>query len=554
MKFIHGCSAAKAAQLIKRMRIVKHFDYPDEHGNDLMRAVRIEEPGKPKKLWSERRVDGGWKAGGTITGLYQSHDAEIAAANGEWVFVVEGEDKARMLHRRGLRAVSAPNGTGGAKVYANGGANVMQGTKVAVLPDNNAPGVTYARAVAQHLHGVAHRIRIIDPSVWGKEGNDIANWLEATDAEGTFINNADELMRIVRRTKDWSPGMEPTRDAPRRQDGSLRIDLVTWEDIATDRNPQYCIDCILPAQGSVLAYGPRKIGKSYWGLDAAWHIAANIAYYGHAVRWGAVIYICLEGQYAIKARIEAIKRRHDSHGIPFFLITVPIKLALDIDALHDAIRATIGSRKVAALFVDTLNRSVHGSECSDEVMGEYMDAADSLVAAWSCAVVIVHHEGLAGGRPRGHTLLPAGVDAIIRIDGNRRGHVSMVVEEARHGKPGSRIDLYLAEADIGDDETGRRIDVMVVDRGEASRENDVTPAAGPRLTDNQRVILSHLEDIAGDEGRASISEWFDACRPNPAPKTRREKDAHRKSLTRTREKLEEEGLITVKGDNVFITR
>jgi hypothetical protein len=100
------------------------------------------------------------------------------------------------------------------------------------------------------------------------------------------------------------------------------------------------------------------------------------------------------------------------------------------------------------------------------------------------------------------------VDAIIRLDGDKRKHTSMVVEETRHGPPGSRIDLYLTEADIGDDDEGHPIDVMVVERGDASQEDDVKTAGGPRLSDDQQLIFAHLEDIADDRGQASVDVWF----------------------------------------------
>ena len=63
--------------------------------------------------------------------------------------------------------------------------------------------------------------------------------------------------------------------------------------------------------------------------------------------------------------------------------------------------------KPAAVAIDTLNRSLAGSESSDEDMAAYIRAADAIRDAFNCAVVIVHHCGHEGTRPRGHLSLRA---------------------------------------------------------------------------------------------------------------------------------------------------
>jgi hypothetical protein len=534
------------------MKIVKHFNYPDEHGHDNVRAVRVEQSGKPKKLWMEHRVDGGWNSGenGTELGLFQGHDAGVAMANGDWVFVVEGENKARMLHRRGLHAVSAPHGTSGAKVYANGAAHVMRGAKVAILPDNNDPGTTYARRVAQLLRGVAARIRIVDPVTWGKKDKDIADWLVALDDEGQPKHSADELMRIVRRTKDWSLDAEDLpRDAPRRGG----IELIAWDDIKADRTAHYTIYGIMPRKGQVLVYGPRKIGKTYWMTDTAIHIAMKAEYYGHAVYGGPVVYICLEGSDTIKARIEAHRIKHNAHGVPYYLIVTPFKLAMDGPELVQKIKSELPGVTPRCVVIDTLNRAVHGSERDDTVMGEYVDAGDDLVAEWGCLVIHLHHEGLATGRPRGHTLVPAAVETIIRVDGDKAALRTWgTVEESRNVAVGTRIDLQLEPYGIGNDNTGKEIKVLVVASGSSSQV-DVTPDPGPRLSDKQQLIFAHPEDIADDKGRASSKQWFktfrqQSLRDDPG----REYDTDRKAFDRACAKLIKEGMITVEDDTVTI--
>ena len=66
--------------------------------------------------------------------------------------------------------------------------------------------------------------------------------------------------------------------------------------------------------------------------------------------------------------------------------------------------------------IDTLNRSLTGSENDPEDMAKYIAAADRIRAAFRCSVLVVHHCGIAGSRPRGHTSLAGADDAQIAIE------------------------------------------------------------------------------------------------------------------------------------------
>src|SRR5262249_9392477 len=56
------------------------------------------------------------------------------------------------------------------------------------------------------------------------------------------------------------------------------------------------------------------------------------------------------------------------------------------------------------------NRSLAGSESSDEDMTAYLNAADAISEAFGCVIIIVHHCGVDGTRPRGHTSVTGTAD------------------------------------------------------------------------------------------------------------------------------------------------
>jgi RecA-family ATPase len=66
--------------------------------------------------------------------------------------------------------------------------------------------------------------------------------------------------------------------------------------------------------------------------------------------------------------------------------------------------------------LDTLNRSLGGSESSDEDMSAYVvRASDAIRDEFDCVVPIVHHCGIDGTRPRGHTSLTGAADAQVAV-------------------------------------------------------------------------------------------------------------------------------------------
>ena len=111
--------------------------------------------------------------------------------------------------------------------------------------------------------------------------------------------------------------------------------------------------------------------------------------------------------------------------------------------------------------LDTLNRSLTGSESNHRDMGAYIKAADALRDAFGCLVLVVHHCGHDGSRPRGHSSLGGAVDALIAVkkDGET---VTATLERCKNGPEGSMIASRLVSVDIGTDDEGDPITSCVV--------------------------------------------------------------------------------------------
>jgi len=116
--------------------------------------------------------------------------------------------------------------------------------------------------------------------------------------------------------------------------------------------------------------------------------------------------------------------------------------------LVNEIRDQLGAVVPVAVILDTLNKSLHGSESKDVDMGKYIAAAEAIREAFDCLVVIVHHSGWDATRIRGHSSLPGAVDAEISV--RRENDVATVtVELMRDGPEGQEIVLKSRKVDVG---------------------------------------------------------------------------------------------------------
>jgi hypothetical protein len=130
-------------------------------------------------------------------------------------------------------------------------------------------------------------------------------------------------------------------------------------------------------------------------------------------------------------------------------------------------------------------------------MSAYIRAANTLREAFDCAVIIVHHCGIDGSRPRGHTSLTSAADAQLAVNRDSADNVVVTLEHAKDGPEGDTTASPLEAIEVGTDEDGDLITSCVVlpVEGQTIRSH-----ADRRLSDRQRLALVALDECSIGHG------------------------------------------------------
>jgi hypothetical protein len=281
---------------------------------------------------------------------------------------------------------------------------------------------------------------------------DAALWLcERLSIEPASIGYQAQSHKPTERTRQTQeiPSPSPNGAAkPWDHNEGLRFKFTRFRDIELDTAPPYRVDEMLPRVGVAIVWGRPKSGKTFWTFDLEMHVALGWDYRGRHVEQGIVLHIACEGARGLGARKEAWRLHHIQGKTPAEIADIeaaPFHLCKDtaLDLIKDAPRVIedidrqFGGEVIGTITIDTLNRSLRGSESKDEDMAAYLAAAIALVERFQCLVLIIHHCGHNEDRPRGHSSLLGSADALIETRKDENNRIVAEVEEMRDGPNGA---------------------------------------------------------------------------------------------------------------------
>lgn len=193
----------------------------------------------------------------------------------------------------------------------------------------------------------------------------------------------------------------------------------------TGKDPTWLIPELMQEASTVLLLGATQSYKSFLALDAGLATAAGVSTFGVApATKGLVFYAALEGKTNIKkARRRAWKIARNVESISDFYVMNAPMIALEGEAQEfgEQIAKRCGDRKPKLIVLDTLAKCMAGLNENDAGdAGRFIRFCDSLVEAFGCTVVAIHHTGKDDARgARGSSAFHAGFDTVIEVKATR---------------------------------------------------------------------------------------------------------------------------------------
>ena len=283
-------------------------------------------------------------------------------------------------------------------------------------------------------------------------------------------------------------------------------------------DPAYLVDELIPLRGIVLIWGKRKCLKSFWTYDLSFHVAHYFEYRGRGILQGPVVYCAFEGAHGYKKRAEALRRYHkvpDDLDVPLYLVPGRANMIKEYPLLISAVRDQLYGEVPRMVVLDTLNKSLVGSESKDVDMGAYIVAAEALRDAFDCVVVIIHHCGYDETHPRGHTSLTGAVDAEFEVV--REGMLVTVKNiTMRDGAEGFEIRSQAEVVEVSEDVSGKVLTSLVITQTDApaavgkKRKGGRPDVATPILVESLRAALAERGGVfrppGGKAAEHAVSE------------------------------------------------
>lgn len=278
-------------------------------------------------------------------------------------------------------------------------------------------------------------------------------------------------------------------------------ELVMIDDAQPMLTANYLVKGWLGKEQLAVVYGPSNVGKSFFMLDMAYHIAAGRMWHGeYRVRGGGVLYLATEGGNAFRSRAWAVANKYREEGqapIPLAIRPSQVNL-LDPEADLPHLKRLVTAFKeeygeLSLIVVDTLSRAMAGgNENGPEDMTVFIQNVDELREFAGAGVAIVHHSGKdSAAGARGHSSLRAATDTEIELSVSKSGKFKCAkATKQRDMETGNELPFQLEIVELGKDEDG----------------DEVTTCTMRMLSESEIEELS-VQPLSGDAKAVADAFW-----------------------------------------------
>jgi phage/plasmid primase-like uncharacterized protein len=457
------------------------------------------------------------------------------------LFIAEGFATARTINEAtGFTALAAFN-AGNLIHVARSSRIRYQDRDIVLCADDDRetegnPGVTAAEKAAGEISGRVIVPRFKDPA--GKtDFNDLAQ-TEGLEAVKMQLMEAPKSIR------------EPFKF------------LSLGEMLSEPRPVDWLVRGYLEGATLSVLFGEAGTMKSFCAIDFGLCIATGKPWHGQETKRGPVLFVAGEGFAGVGKRIKAWTMHHGVETAPFFVSDRPAQFldggsCAEVEAAISDISNKYG--KPCLVVIDTLNRNFGpGDENATSDMTRFIAALDELRARHGCAVLVVHHSGLAEkNRSRGSSALRAALDFEFKIVAQDDVRTFVCTKAKDHEEPQPKHFKPLnVKTGWTDPETGEDIRSCVLE------ETD-SPAKGKtKLSGAAKVALESLAECINNKGRERgvndlsgikihVNEWREQANKKGISPTATD-DAKRVAFTRAVRSLLDKDHICVSNDFYWI--
>ena len=275
-----------------------------------------------------------------------------------------------------------------------------------------------------------------------------------------------------------------------------------------------------------VVFGESNVGKTFFALDIAMHVAAGAAWCGNrAYKSPApVFFLAAEGGVGINNRLAALRQKKPNlfteaqRNLTILPTMIDLKGNVDATAICDAI-SDKSNEGASLIVVDTLARSMGlGDENSSQDMGAVIRNIDKIRETTGAHAMIIHHSGKDTSKgARGSGSLRAAVDTEIELT-VEEGVITASQVKQRDMPKGKAFHYRLSSVEIGKDEDGDSVTSAVIEAAEPVKKR--IKLTGKNLIAIQALdgaIKEHGEVKRGSEYPASrqcvsVEQWKEYCR------------------------------------------
>lgn len=346
------------------------------------------------------------------------------------------------------------------------------------------------------------------PPLWAYERD-----MERSSSEVTVSSQTLMVQTPATRVADLQSQMAPLR----------RIQPVLFS--------RYIVKGWFEREALSVVYGESNVGKTFFALDLAFHVAAGVAWHGKKVADGqngphCVLYVAGEGGNGFNNRVEAMRRERQAligaaeKNSTFILMKTMLDLCGSTDGLAICEALKRNGTVPALIIIDTLSMAFGGGdENTAKDMGAFVKNCRHIRSATGAHVMVIHHSGKDSSKgARGSGSLRAASDTEIEL--TRKGGIIMAVQRKQRDLPiGEPFTYALKSVSIGEDEDGDAVTSAVVVPTEAPEKGAPTlegQAVIAMAAFNDALKLNGMtktdEDFPTDRQCVSLHHWREACK------------------------------------------